>query len=205
MGLVSPKAKDSNFKRNASRSILSKRMSMPKTILILLVALLAQPACSQEKANSPEVEAHILDVIKELPADSDLRRSLLQGARGIGVHYRWMDDMRKQRIRRAVVLINISFDSKGRSREMSFNKTGYFTQYEERVPISDGTQLEEIRMSGLEKELSTIALEKAKHGAWVDVPRPKPRPFVGGTQIEFLDDEWLPALTVAMYYAGNPR
>jgi hypothetical protein len=178
---------------------------MPKAIFILLVALLVQPVCSQEKANSPAVEAHIRDVIKELPADSGLRRGLLQGARGNGVHYQWMDDMRKQRIRRAIVLINISFDSKGRPRETSINRTEYFTQYEEGVPISDSAQLGKIRASGLEKELSSIALEKAKHGSWVDVPHPKPRPFVGGTQIEFLDDEWLPALSVALYYAGNPR
>jgi hypothetical protein len=178
---------------------------MHKTIVILLAVLLAQPACSQEKANSPAVEAHIRDVLTELPADSDLRRNLLDGARGNGVRYRWMDDMRKQGIRRAVVLIDISFDSRGRPRNTSFNRTEYFAQYGERFPISDGTQLKTTRTSGLEKELTTIALEKAKHGSWVDVPHPKPRPFVGGTQIEFLDDEWLPAVSVAVYFAGNRR
>lgn len=178
---------------------------MPRTILILLVALLARPACSQEKANSPELEAHIRDVIKELPAESDLRHSLLQGARGNGVHYHWMDEMRKQGVRRALIWVDISFDSKGRPTKMNLNRTEFFAQYEGGVPISNSTSLETIRASGLEKELSTLALERARHGYWFDLPRPKPRPFTGGTQIEFLDDEWLPALTVAMYYAGNPR
>jgi hypothetical protein len=171
------------------------------TTLILLIALVAQLRYLQETAKSPVVEAHVCDVIKELPADSELRHSLLQGARGNGVHYHWMDGMRKQGVRRAVIWVDISFDSKGRPKKMNLNRTEFFTQYEGGVPISKGTSLETIRTSGLEKELSTIALEKAKHGSWIDVPHPKPRPFVGGTQIEFLDDEWLPALPVALYYA----
>jgi len=200
---MSANSNPSSLRHPPSKNTLSKGTSMPKTILILLVALLALPAYSQEKVISPAAEAHIRDVMKELPADSDLRRTLSQGARGNGVHYRWMDEMQKRYIRRTVVLINISFDSKGRPREMSINRTEYFTQYEGGVPISDSTQLEKVRTSGLEKDLSTIALEKAKHGFWTDVPHPKPRPFTGGTQIEFLDDEWLPALSVPLYYAGE--
>jgi hypothetical protein len=171
------------------------------TALILLIALMAQPHYPQEKANSPAVETHVRDIIKELPADSDLRHSLLQGARGNGVHYHWMDEMRKQGIRRAVIWVDISFDSKGRPKKMNLSRTEYFTQYEGGVPISDIASLETIRASGLEKELSTLALERARHGYWLDLPRPKPRPFTGGTHVEFLDDEWLPALSVGLYFA----
>ncbi len=84
---------------------------------------------------------------------------------------------------------------------MNVNRAEYFTQYSGGSRISDGTRLDAIRASGLEKEMNLLSLEKAKHGVWLDVPRPKPHPFVGGTQIEFLDDEWLPTLSGALYYA----
>jgi hypothetical protein len=76
---------------------------------------------------------------------------------------------------------------------MSVNRTEYFTQYEGGAAISDNARLDAIRASGLEKELNNLALEKARHGFWFDLPRPKPHPFVGGTHVEFLDDEWIPS------------
>jgi len=175
---------------------------MAATILVLIITLLAQTTHSQvETANSPAVEEHIRDIVRELPADSALRRNLLQGARGNGVHYSWMDDMRKLGIKRAVVWIDIRFDSKGRPKKMSLNRIEYFTKYEGGMPTPDNTRRDTIRMTGLEKELTTLGLERARHGSWVDLPRPKPHPFIGGTKTEFLDDEWLPALSGAGYYA----
>jgi hypothetical protein len=103
-----------------------------------------------------------------------------------------MDNMRKQGVKRVDVWIDISFDRKGHPKKMSVNRAEYFTQYEGRAPISDNTRVDEIRASGLEGELSTIALEKAKHGFWLDVPRPKPHPFIGGTHVEFLDERMPP-------------
>lgn len=177
---------------------------MAMTILALLIALTTQ-AChpNGELANSLAVEEHLRDITKELPAESALRRNLLQGARGNGVHYSWMDDMRRQRIKRVVVWVNIRFDSKGRAKKMSVHQTQYFAHYEGGMPISDNARLSTIRKTGLEEELSTLALKKAIHGFWVDIPRPKPHPFIGGTQIEFLDDEWLPVPPSAAYYAGH--
>ncbi len=108
---------------------------MAATILVLIITLLAQTTHSQvETANSPAVEEHIRDIVRELPADSALRRNLLQGARGNGVHYSWMDDMRKLGIKRAVVWIDIRFDSKGRPKKMSLNRIEYFTKYEGGMP-----------------------------------------------------------------------
>ena len=175
---------------------------MLTAISLLLITLTTQTTHSQmEPANSPAVEEHIRDVVRELPADSALRRNLLQGARGNGVHYSWMDSMRELGIKRAVVWIDIRFDSKGRPKKMSLNRTEYFAQYEGSTPISDKTRFETIRATGLEKPLTTLGLERAGGGSWVDVPRPKPHPLVGGTNIEFLDDEWFPALSGALYYA----
>ena len=176
---------------------------MTGTILALIITLVAQTNSSQQKTPSPAVEEHVRDVVRELPTDSALRKGLLQGARGNGVHYGWMDEMRKQGVKRAVVWIDIRFNRKGHPKKMNLNRAEYFAQYEGGTPISDSAQLEIIRMVGLEKDLGAIALEKAKHGFWCDVPRPRPHPFVGGTRIEFLDDEWLPALSGALYFASN--
>ena len=177
---------------------------MTTTFLLLLMTFVAQATHSQMKTQqSPAVEDHIRDIIKQLSPDSDLRRNLLQGARGNGVRYAWMDDMRKLGVKRAVVWIDIRFDSKGRPKKMSLNRTEYFEQYEGGMPISDDTRLGTIRASSLEKELTTLGLERAKHGSWVDVPRPNPHPFIGGTDTEFLDDEWLPALSGVGYYARH--
>ncbi len=166
------------------------------------MTLVAQTTQTQvQMANSPAVEEHIRDIIRELPADSALRRNLLEGARGNGVHYSWMDDMRRLGIKRAVVWIDIRFNRKGRPKKTTLNRTEYFAQYEGGTSISDMKQLNAIHASGLDKELNTLALDRAGHGAWTDVPRPRPHPFIGGTQVQFLDDEWLPALSGALYYA----
>lgn len=179
------------------------KIQMTRAILALIITLVTQTNSSQQKTPPlSAVEEHIRDVIRELPADSFLRKELLQGVRGNGVHYAWMDEMRKQGVKRAVVWIDIRFNRKGRPKKMNLNRAEYFAQYEGGIPISDSAQLEIVRATGLEKELSALALEEAGHGFWCDVPRPRPHPFVGGTRIEFLDDEWLPALSGALYFAS---
>jgi len=177
---------------------------MTGTILALIITIVVHGGSPQQKVPpSPEIEEHIREVVKELPADSNLRKALMQGARGKGVHYPWMDEMRKLGVRRAVVWIDIRFTHKGRPKRANFNRAEYFTQYEGGTAISDSAQLDIIRTAGLEEDLSAIALEKAKHGFWCDVPRPRPHPFIGGTQIEFLDDEWIPSMSTPMYFAIN--
>ena len=58
-------------------------------------------------------------------------------------------------------------------------------------------------VSGLEQELHSVALEKATHGFWIDVPHPEPQPFVGGAKVEFFDDEKLPTPEAPLYCAGK--
>jgi hypothetical protein len=177
---------------------------MTTTILVLLLTFIAQTSRTQTEApNAPTVEDHIRDVIRELPPDSALRRNLLQGARGNGVHESWMDEMRKQGIRRIIMWIDINFDSKGRPKKLSLNRTEYFAHYEDGMPISSGVLISTIRTTGIEKELGELALERARHGFWVDLPRPKPDPFLGGAHVEFLDHEWLPVPSHPSFYVSK--
>ena len=86
---------------------------------------------------------------------------------------------------------------------MSIYRTEYFTTYEHDSKVSDTNRLIAIRASGLEQKLNSVALEKATRGFWTDVPHPKPRPFVGGANVEFFDDENIPTPEAPPYCAGK--
>ena|SRR3984893_1299247 len=175
--------------------------------LIALMFALAVPTSNPQaqRAPSADVEKHIQEVIKELPPDSLLRHALQEGARGNGLHYAWIDELRKQGIKRVVVGVDITFDRHGHPKQMSLGRTEYFTQYDPGgVPVSDTDLLNAIRASGLEKQLDDLALQEAAHGHWFEIPRPRPNPFVGGTRIVFLDDEWLPGVPT-MYTLFRPE
>jgi hypothetical protein len=113
-----------------------------------------------------------------------------------------MDDMRQEGIKRAIVWMKIDFNRHGKPIRMQVDRTEYFTQYEG-GRVLDLNLFNSFRDRGLQQRLAAIALQKAAHGNWVDVPRPKPRPFVGGVVIEFFDDEWLPTLDAPLYCAGR--
>jgi hypothetical protein len=174
-------------------------------IMALAFVLGAVATQGVQVTNKPEpsVEQHISDVERELPAESQLRRELLNGARGNGIRKPWMDDMRKQGIKRAVIQVAIHFKRNGRPKQMIVKQVKFYTTYDDGTPISDIAKLNMVSSSGLEQTLKDIALQRATDGFWVDVPRPRPKPFDGGTVVKFFDDEWLPVLNGSMYCAGN--
>lgn len=171
--------------------------------LALALVLVAPQSPQIPNGLEPAMDQHIRNIIAELPSESPLRRELLSGARGTGVHQPWMDDMRTQGVKRAVVEIEIHFDRRGRAKRMVVNGIQFFTGYDGGRPISDGEKLNKIRANGLAQTLGDLALKRAAHGAWTDVPRPKPEPFDGGARLEFFDDEWLPTTSVPLYCAGT--
>jgi hypothetical protein len=171
-------------------------------ILILTVAIQTGNLQS-ERVTSPAVEENIHEIMNGLSPDSLLYRALLRGSRGGGVRYPWMDAMKREGIKRVIVMIEITFDQRGRPKLMSVSGTHYFSKYDGDEQISDSGQLKSIRASGLEKQLDDLALQRTAKGFWLDVPRPRPHPFVGGAQVEFLDDEWLPTPNAPMFYASS--
>lgn len=149
------------------------------------------------------VDNHLHDIAQQLPANSGLRREILEGARGTGVRYAWMDELKKNGTKRVVVWVDITFDNRGRPRQSNVNRTEYFSRYDGGSPISDPARLKAIRDSGLEVQLDKFALGRAARGRSLDVPRPRPSPFVGGVKIELFDDPRIPA-PGPMYFAA-PR
>ena len=115
----------------------------------------------------------------------------------------WMNDMRHEGVKRALVWIAIDFNRQGKPKRMSVHTTEYFTTYEDDSKLSDPKRLTAIRASGLEQKLNSFALEKAARGFWTDVPHPSPHPFVGGTKVEFFDGEKPPTPEAPLYCAGK--
>jgi len=165
-----------------------------RALALTLVLSAAIPLSSPqgEPTHDAVVEEHIQQLTNQLPPESLLRRLLQEGVRGNGIHYSWMDEMRGKGINRVVVWVGITFDRRGRPKQMRLTRMQYFSQYDGGEAISDSDRLNAIHASGLEIQLGNLALRRATHASWLDVPRPRPKPFVGGIAIEFFDDEWVP-------------
>jgi hypothetical protein len=171
--------------------------------LSLILGTLATHVAQVADGPEPGIQQHIRNIIAELPADSTLRRELSSGARGDGMHQPWMDDMRAEGIKRVVVQIGIHFDRHGRAKRLVLKDMEFFTEYDAGTPVSDAAKLNNIRSRGLEQTLGDLALKRAAHGIWIDVPRPRPEPFDGGARLEFFDDQWLPTAGRPLYCAGK--
>ena len=172
------------------------------TALIALIAAFPKSAAQAQGSVPADVDKHLHEVAQELPPDSPLRGEILTGVHGSGVRDAWMDEMTRMGIKEVNVSVDITFAHNGHPKHLMVSRVQYFSQYDGASPILDAPKLEAIRASGLENQVKTVALERAGHGFWVDVPRPRPKPFVGGVDIELFDDEWLPVWPV-LYFARN--
>lgn len=178
-------------------------MSKMVAVFLTLPCLFLISAAQSQRVKSAEDGGHIQQLIQQLPPNSSLRRELLAGDRGNGIRYWWMDQMRKLYIRRVLVSIDIKFDHSGRPTKLSVSRVQFFKQYSDDDEITTSKDLGRIQSSGLVKQLDALALQRAMHGAWVDLPRPRPSPFTGGARVEFFDDEWLPVASAPIYFVSG--
>jgi len=160
------------------------------TALIPLL-ILAMPQRSVHKVTpNAEVKEHIREVIESLPEDSQMRLNLEQGMRGDGFRYPWMDQMRNEGVKRA--LITISFEWDGKPHKMKLARAVFYSKYDEDcAQIEDESQLRRIRETGLEKQLESVAMDRTSNARWSSWDNPTPH-IHGLSWTEFTDDEWLP-------------
>lgn len=144
---------------------------------------------------SSQVKEHLNRVAEGLRSDSLLHKKLSEGVHGDGVHYPWMDEMRRDGVKRVEVEIGLEWFFGPRREEVK--RVMYFTDYEgPESQITDPVRIKYYQTSGLEEELKRIALERGRHGAWFEDPPHQHPPhwwfFPSATEIELMDDEWLP-------------
>ncbi len=153
-----------------------------------------------------QAQNHIRRIVATLPPGSDLRQDFDVGDRGDGTRYAWMDKMRKEGVRQVEIDIDIEFHEDGEPRQLKVAHVRYYTEYDRpKSQIQDPERLERIRSNGLEKELDKVALQRAEKGAWLDVPNPRPNPFVGGATVVLVDDGWLPEAPYPMFTTHRPE
>ena len=181
----------------------SQQWRLKRKISVVIVASLAAIAgCKQYGQDQPRVtpqgEEHVRSVMQMLPVSSDMRRSLEEGDRGAGIHYPWMDAMKRQGIKRAEVRLefNVPFHIphiwSGRPGKFTAIRTLYFDKYDRDCSqVTSPERLAALRAGGLEQELQTYAKEQAQNAPWF-VFEHIPSASRGVSTIDLMDDEWLP-------------
>ena len=143
-------------------------------------------------------EEHVRRLIQSLPVDSRVRENLEGGGRGDGVHYSWMDDLRKAGVKRVEVGLkfNVGFRIPyvylGRPSNIKVDGITYYFKYDyDCAQIIDSERLEAIRSSGLEEKLKRFAIAEVKGAHWFHLDRIAGSAH-GGSTVELVDDEWVP-------------
>jgi hypothetical protein len=161
---------------------------MKAVIMCLLscASLWAQEGSGGRQTLSPAAKEHLRQVIASLPPESELRRDLERGARGDGIRYPWMDKMRQQGVKHALVRVELEW--RGKSTDARFSKIVYFSKYDwDCAQISNPQRLAQIRAIGLEDDIGKAAVQCTPQENWDHHKRIKH----GVRTVELFDDEWL--------------
>ena len=137
--------------------------------------------------------------MRALPPGSALRRALERGGRGDGVRYPWMDAMRREGVRRA--LVRTEFVWHGKPTAVTVSQIVYSSEYDPAcAQISDPQRLSQIHESGLEAQLANAAIARTLNAHWLLIHGRRGAKHGNGF-IELLADEWLPRLPDTLFPA----
>lgn len=166
----------------------------PALVLVALASQLAQ----QGPVPSLHVKEHLRQVSESLPSGSVLRTELAEGVHGDGVHYPWMDEMKRDGIKRIEIEIHLDWFFGPRFTKVV--RVMYFANYEgSETQITAPEKIKSFQTSGFEQELRRVALDRARHGMWFENPAHQIPPHLwfmpAAIEIELLDDPWLPIST----------
>lgn len=133
----------------------------------------------------------IAEVMQTLDKSNVLRIALEKGDRGDGVHYPWMDQMKKLGIKQVSVVIDFQWN--GSTVRTSVTRVSYHQKYYQyNVIIAQPDTLRNIESSNLEIALRTESLCRANnHLSQILKGHPSAK---GTAYINLLDDERLPVL-----------
>jgi hypothetical protein len=90
--------------------LIALTITMAAASLLAFACLAANPA--RQGKPSPREEAHIAELVRTLPSASLLRAALEAGGRGDGIHHSWMDDMRRQGVKRAWIIVYLGLSKR---------------------------------------------------------------------------------------------
>lgn len=151
---------------------------------------------------TPAVQKHLKEIAESLPTDSPLRDGMEHGGHGGGVHRPWMDEMRQQGIKRA--LLRTEFVWHEKPTDIKVTRVVYFSTYEgDCGQVADPEQLSAIRSSGLEAELSNQAAQDTLRGHWMFIDQTPNDLRRSITVVTLLDDEWLPTWPIS--FSTSPK
>ncbi len=176
-------------------------MKLIVTLILLCPCILAQQQSTAGPMTRPPAEEHIRQLMESLPPNSAWRSLLERGMKGNGVHEPWMDQMRKQRVKLAILTFEFNWTKKGRElKNWRLASEQYFGDYDRVDLITEPARLAQINTSNLGQELADVALPRAKTAHWFE--RPRQHRGLGYKQIWLADNEWLP-VTLGSEWLGR--
>ena len=165
-----------------------------KLFLLALAFVANAEKMPQNALQNPGTQEHIRMLIQNLPLDSKVRHELESGNYGDGVHYSWMDAMRRAKVKRAKVItvFDVSFWQR-RPKQIKVIGMLYFDKYDtDCAQITDADRLHAIQTSGLQQELEKFAIRQTEKTPWHVIDGGIGHPKRGSNHVEVFDDERVP-------------
>jgi hypothetical protein len=149
-------------------------------------------------------QEHIRQVILSLPTDSEMRSYLERGDRGDGVHYPWMDQMKKLGVKRARVFLDFTWSAWRRHPvDIGLSRIALYKSYDGNcAQITDPEQRRLIENAGLRRELERFAAAETAKSHWFYIDK-RPLANHGLAAVELFDDEWLPRFSPNLMTLGG--